>query len=206
VTVLLKQPEIGICWGSVAPATLVEIIEAAARNGFPTITLDPVHYYDSIEAGINGTALRRRLTDAGVRARVVDGIWTGIAGLPSEPVKVGDNLMKRYDATACLEVAQALDAPIINFGHYLADPVPRAAIAEGVGAACRLVADSGVTIVLEFILESGMPSVTEAQAVSRWNAANQMSASLSIPGTGRAQAPRWRICVRCRQEQSRPSS
>lgn len=162
----MDLPVIGLCWGSVSPASLVETIEAAARHGFPTITVDPVLYYDGLEAGVDAAGLRRRLTDAGVRVRVIDGIWTGIAGLPSEPMQVGDSLMQRYDVVACLEVAEALDAPIISFGHYLGDPVPRAAIAEGVGAACRLAGERGVTIVLEFILESGMPSVAEAQAVA----------------------------------------
>lgn len=160
------QPEIGLCWGTVAPATLAETIEAAARNGFPTITVDPILYHDSLNAGIDARSLRRHLADASVRVRVIDGIWTGIAGLPSEPMRVGDTVFTRYDAAACLDVAEALGAPIVSFGHYLGDPVPRAAIAEGVGAACRLAADRGVTIVLEFILESGMPSVAEAQAVA----------------------------------------
>jgi sugar phosphate isomerase/epimerase len=159
-------PEIGLCWGTVSPATLVETIEAAARHGFPAITVDPVLYFDGLAAGLDAAGLRRRLADAGVRVRVIDGIWTGIAGLPSEPVRVGDNLMQRFDAAQCLEVAEALEAPLISFGHYLGDPVPRAAIAEGVGAACRLAARSGVAIVLEFILESGMPSIAEAQAVA----------------------------------------
>jgi sugar phosphate isomerase/epimerase len=161
-----KMPEIGLCWGTVSPATLVETIEAAARHGFPTITVDPVLYYNSLAAGFNAAALRQRLADAGVRVRVIDGIWTGIAGLPSEPMRVGDTLFTRYDAAQCLEVAEALGAPIISFGHYLGDPVPRSAIAEGVAAACRLGATRGVSIVLEFIVESGMPSIAEAQAVA----------------------------------------
>ncbi len=132
------MPEIGLCWGTVSPATLVETIEAAARHGFPTITVDPALYYNSLDAGLNAAGLRKRLADAGVRVRVIDGIWTGIAGLPSEPMQVGDTLFTRYDAARCLKVAEELGAPIISFGHYLGDPVPRAAIAEGVGAACRL--------------------------------------------------------------------
>ena len=160
------MPEIGLCWGTVSPATLVETIEAAARHDFPTITVDPVLYYNSLDAGLDAAGLRKRLSDAGVRVRVIDGIWTGIAGLPSEPMQVGDTLFTRYNAAQCLEVAEALGAPIISFGHYLGDPVPRAAIAEGVGNACRLAADRGVTIVLEFIVESGMPSIAEAHAVA----------------------------------------
>ena len=160
------MPEIGLCWGTISPATLVETIEAAARHGFPTITVDPVLYYDSLGAGLDAARLRRHLSDAGVKVRVIDGIWTGIAGLPSEPMRVGDTLFTRYNAAQCLEVAEALGAPIISFGHYLGDPVPRDAIAEGVGAACRLASTGGVTIVLEFIVESGMPSIAEAQAVA----------------------------------------
>jgi sugar phosphate isomerase/epimerase len=161
-----SAPEIGLCWGTIAPATLAETIEAAARHGFPAITVDPVLYHDSLKAGLGAPALRRLLADAGVRVRVIDGIWTGIAGLPSEPMKVGDTVFTRYNAAQCREVAEELGAPIISFGHYLGDPVPRAAIAEGVGAACRIAAQGSITVVLEFILESGMPSVAEAQAVA----------------------------------------
>ena len=98
----MDLPVIGLCWGTVSPATLDETIEAAARHGFPTITVDPVLYYNSLEAGLDAADLRRRLSDAGVRVRVIDGIWTGIAGLSSEPVQVGDNLMQRYDVAECL--------------------------------------------------------------------------------------------------------
>jgi sugar phosphate isomerase/epimerase len=161
------QPEIGLCWGTVSPATLVETIEAAARHGFPTITVDPVLYYDSLKAGVDAASLRRRLSDAGVQVRVIDGIWAGIPGLPeSGATLVNGNLMHRFDATQCTEVADALGAPFISFGHFMGDPVPRAALAEGVGAACRAAASRGVSIVLEFIVESGMPSIAEAQAVA----------------------------------------
>jgi sugar phosphate isomerase/epimerase len=62
-------------------------------------------------------------------------------------------------------VAEALEAPIVNVSHFGAAPAPLEATAESVGAICRQAAGRGVTIVLEFVPDSGNPSIAHARAI-----------------------------------------
>jgi sugar phosphate isomerase/epimerase len=161
----MKLPDIGLCWGTINQANLIEMIEAAARHGFPTISFAPNLYHDALEAGFDRAALRRRLTDAGVRVRVIDGVSTGLPGLPDDPIPYRGRWLRRYDPAGCIEVAEAVGAPIVNVSHYRGDPVPLAVIAEAAGAASRLAAEHGITIALEFIPDSGIPDLAAGQAV-----------------------------------------
>jgi sugar phosphate isomerase/epimerase len=74
--------------------------------------------------------------------------------------------MKRFDIAGCLEVAEALAAPIINVSHYGAAPAPLAETADAIGAACLLAARSGMTIVLEFVPNSGDPDLGFAKSIA----------------------------------------
>jgi sugar phosphate isomerase/epimerase len=161
----VTAPIIGLAWGTVHQANLLETIEVAARHGFPTLQIPPDIYLDCLAAGTDAKAIRRRLADAGVSVRVVDGVTGGLPGMPTEPVMFKGQAMQRFDIVACLDVAEALEAPIINVSHYGAALAPLEATAEAVGAACRLAARSGITIVLEFVPDSGNPSIGNAQAI-----------------------------------------
>jgi sugar phosphate isomerase/epimerase len=159
-------PPIGLCFGTVHQANLVEMIEAAARHGFPTLQVPPDVYFACRDEGISAAALRRRLADAGVRVQLIDAITTGIPGMRTEPVQFKGRTMPRWNAAACLEANDALEAPVLNLSHYQGQPVPLAEMAEGVGAASRLAARHGVTVVLEFVPDSGIRDVHEAQAIA----------------------------------------
>jgi sugar phosphate isomerase/epimerase len=162
----MAAPEIGLAWGTVHQADLIETIELAARHGFPTLQIPPDIYLDCLKADIDAKALRRQLADAGVRVQVIDGITGGLPGMPVEPVLFKGRAMQRFDIAACLAVAEALDAPIINVSHYGATPAPLAQTAEAIGAVCRQAARSGVTIALEFVPASGDPDVGHARAIA----------------------------------------
>jgi sugar phosphate isomerase/epimerase len=160
------MPAIGLCFGTVHQAGLLEMIELAARHGFPTLQVPPDLYFACRDEGIGAAALRRRLSDAGVRVRLIDAITAGIPGMRSEPVAFKGRTMPRWDAAACLEANDALEAPVLNLSHYQGHAVPLAEMAEAVGAASRLAASHGVTVALEFIPESGIPTIREAQAIT----------------------------------------
>lgn len=162
----MTVPEIGLCFGTVHQANLVEMIEAAARHGFPTLQVPPDLYFACREEGLSATALRRRLSDAGVRVRLIDAITAGIPGMRSEPVQFRGRTMPRWDAAACLEVNDALEVPLLNLSHYLGEPVPLTEMAEAIGAVSRLAAGRGVTLVLEFVPDSGIRTIGEAQAIA----------------------------------------
>lgn len=159
-------PAIGLCWGTIGKASLTELIEAAARHGFPTISIAPSQYHEAVEAGLDGTPLRRRLADAGVQVRVIDAVSLGLPGMPTEPVVMGGRALPRYDAAACIAVAEAVGAPIINVTHYRGEPTPLEAIAEAVGGMCRLAAKSGVSVALEFVPDGGMKDLASARRIA----------------------------------------
>jgi sugar phosphate isomerase/epimerase len=161
----VDQPAIGLCWGTINQASLVEMIEAAARHGFPTIDFAPNLYHEALDAGFDAPALRRRLADAGVQATVIDGVSTGMRGLPTDPIPYRGRTMRRYDAAGCLEIADALGARAINVSHYRGEPTPLDAIAEDAARACRLAAGYGVTVALEFIPDSGIPDLAAGRRV-----------------------------------------
>jgi sugar phosphate isomerase/epimerase len=163
---IMLAPAIGLAWGTVHQANLLETIEAAARHGFPTLQIPPDIFHDCLESGTDAKALRQRLADAGVSVRLIDGVTGGLPGMPSEPVMFKGRAMRRFDIAACLEVAEALEAPIVNVSHYGAAPSPLDATAEAVGAACRLAARCGVTVVLYFGPDSGNPTIGHAQAIA----------------------------------------
>lgn len=161
----MEELEIGLCWGTLLQASLVELIEIAARYDFPTLSISPYIYYASLEAGETGRTLRLRLADAGVRVRVLDAITAGLPGHSSQPITLGGKQFAPADVEACLVIADALEVPAINLTHYKGEPVPFEQLAEGVGAISRRAAEGGAAIVLEFVPDSGFPSLPETQAI-----------------------------------------
>lgn len=161
----MRLPPIGLCWGTINQANLIETIEAAARHGFPTISVTPGIYHDALVAGVDAAAIRRRLSDAGVRVRVVEGISTGFPGQSAAPIAYRGRLLQRYDAAACIAVAEAVGSPFVAATHYQGDPTPLATIAEAVGEACRRAAPGGIGITLEFIPGSAIPDVAAGRAI-----------------------------------------
>lgn len=171
----MEWPPIGLCWGTINQASLVETIEAAARHGFPTITATPGIYDEALAAGFGAAALRRRLSDAGVRVRVIEGISTGFPGQPTAPIPYRGRSLKRYDAAECIAAAEALGAPIVSVTHYGGEPTPLPVIAEAVGEACRLAAARGVEVTIEFIPDSAIPDIAAARTIVETSGAGNCS-------------------------------
>jgi sugar phosphate isomerase/epimerase len=160
--------EIGLCWGSLQNATLPELIEAAGRHGFPTITVRPAAFLAALESGLDEKALRRRLADAGVRVTVIDAISKGLPGMPPpEAVAPALRAVLPPDEETCLRTAEALEAPIVNVAHFTGRPVPLEQMAEAVGGICRRAGGRGLQVVLEFIPDTGLPDLAFAHAVAK---------------------------------------
>jgi sugar phosphate isomerase/epimerase len=159
-------PPIGLCFGTLHQANLIEMIEAAARHGFPTLQVPPDLYFACRDQGMSDATLRKRLADADVRVQLIDAITAGIPGMKVEPVEFRGRKMPRWDAVACLEANDALEAPVLNLSHYLGRSVPLPEMAEAVGAVSRLAARHGVTLVLEFVPDSGIPTIDTAHEIA----------------------------------------
>lgn len=153
----IDELEVGLCWGSLQKASLPELIDAAGRHGFPTLSVRPGDFDAALKSGLSEAQLRRRLADAGVRARVIDAIGGALPGQPA--ASATDN------EEACYRTAEALGAPIVNLNHYRGGPVTRAELVDAIGGICRRAAGRGLRVVLEFVPDTGLGSLVEAFAV-----------------------------------------
>lgn len=159
--------EIGLCWGTIHRASLVDMIELAGRHGFPTISVPPHIYFASLEAGETPASLRDRLSRAGTRVTVIDCISAGMPGMPAGATEFDGQTIPQFDARTCLKVAEELEAPIVNISLYHSQPVPIDEMAGAVGDICRMAAPAGRRIVIEFYPESGIASLQQAHAIAR---------------------------------------
>jgi len=162
----VNPPAIGLCWGTVHQTDLVECIELAGQFGFPTVSITPDIYLQAIEAGMTQAQVRRLLADAGVKVSLIDAITSGVPGMPTDIVMFRGQPVVRHGATVCIEVAEAVEAPVVNLSHYLGTPQPLDQMAEAVGGICREAAQSERTIVLEFVPDSGIRSLGEAAEIA----------------------------------------
>jgi sugar phosphate isomerase/epimerase len=157
----MDELEIGLCWGTLQRASLLELIEAAGRHGFPTLSVQPEAVISGVEA-LGEAGLRKRLRDAGVRVRVLDAIWDALPGQGP-----ADGSAPRSNEEAAYRAGEAVEAPMLNMTHYRGRPTPRGALVEAIGGVCRRAAARGFDIVLEFIPDTGLPSLTETFAIIR---------------------------------------
>lgn len=162
----MEQLEVGLCWGTVYRATLPEMIEAAARHGFPTLSFPPALYLDCLNQGIDARTLRKQLADAGTRVRVVDCISKGLPGMPDDPISFDGKLMPRPDEASCYAMAEDLEAPVVNIAHYGASEVPEAELTDAIGAICRRAGERGLTIALEFVPGTGIRDLETARRIA----------------------------------------
>ncbi len=108
-------------------ATLPELIETAARHGFPTITARPATFAAALKIGFTERSLRKLLADAGVRVTMVDALTKGLPGVP--PRETLDPELRAIlpfdaidppDEETCLRSAEALEAPYVNVSLFMA--------------------------------------------------------------------------------------
>lgn len=165
----MRKLEIGLCWGTLEKASLVELIEAAGRHGFPTLSLRPDMVLDAMAQGLGETALRRRLGDAGVRVQVIDAISAGLPGGRAAAPTHPDGVVSSSTET-CLRVAEVVEAPILNLCHYSyfeGGPVMLPEMIDAVGAISHEAARQGRRVVMEFVPHTGIPTIGDALAIMR---------------------------------------
>jgi sugar phosphate isomerase/epimerase len=170
----MEAPDIGLCCGTVMKAGLLELIEVAARHGFPTITVRPATFAAALEQGVDEKALRRRVRDAGLRVTMIDALTRDLPGAaipdisdPKLRALLPDEVFFPPDQETCLRAAEVLEAPFLNVTHFGGTPGPIGAMAEAVGAICRNASQHGVTIALEFVPGTGIPDIGSADAIAR---------------------------------------
>lgn len=162
---MFEALEIGLCWGTLQRAALAELIEAAGRHGFPTLSVRPDMVQSALESGLSDRAIRQRLQDAGVRVRVIDALSGGLPGMNAAPTQIGGRAPQRPDAETCFRMAEIVEAPLINISHYRGDTVPIDRMAEAIGAISRKAAERGLALVIEFTPDGGIPDLGTAYAI-----------------------------------------
>ena len=168
--------EIGLCWGTLQNANLPELIEAAGRHGFPTLSVRPDSVLGLIESGLSEAALRKRLADAGVRVRVVDALLAGLPGMAErQALEISGGRLNPADETACFRAAEAVGAPIVNIALFGGGPASADELAEAIGAVSARAARRGLSIVLEFI---------PGTAIADLHAARDIAAACGAPNCG----------------------
>ena len=168
----MEAPKIGLGCATLMSASLVELIEIAARHGFPTMTARPAAFAATIEQGMSEAALRRLLKDAGVEVRMIDALNC----LPGESTLDPNDPNQRHlpreaffppNEETCFRAAEVLESPIVNVTHFAQKPVPIEQLIEGLGAVCRRAEARGLEIALEFIPGTGMPDVVTTDRIAR---------------------------------------
>ena len=158
--------EIGLCWGTLQNAGLLELIEVAGRYGFPTLSVRPDSVLDCLESGTSEAALRQRLSDAGVRVRVIDALSADLPGM-EEMTAAARRANQRLpaDESLCFRVAEIVRSPIVNVALFGGQPAPVAALAEAIGQTARRAAQRGLDIVLEFVPGSPIADIRVARTI-----------------------------------------
>lgn len=173
--------EIGLGMANFMSASLPELIDLAARHGFPTITVRPSAFVQALEGGLNEKTLRRRFTDAGVRATLLDPHIGGLPGVP--PPETMEPAMRAFltaDEETCFHCAEVLELPVINVVHFRGQQLPLEQMAEAVRALCDRAKVHGLQVALEFLPETGLRDLPFTQAVIAASGASNCGITLDF--------------------------
>ena len=151
---------LGLCWGTVPRAPLSALIDAAADEGFASISVSPEQYG---AARRSAAELRSRLADCGIEVEAVDPALTWLPGLDARP---GTGLLS-YEVSELIDGAVALGARWINAAAALPGSWSEAEITECFAKLCAQAADAGVGVLLEFVPWSTVGDLPSAARVVR---------------------------------------
>lgn len=154
-----------LCWGSVPQADLMQLVDLAARHGFPEVSVRPSQFTQSSVDRERLVAQCRRL---GVAVGVIDALMThlpGSAGPDRAPTSWRRHMVGLEE---CLEAAVGLGARTLNIAHYLGDPsADRGAMAAAVHEVADRCATHGIGVSVEFIPGTGIPDLGAAADIVR---------------------------------------
>lgn len=159
--------ELELCWATVRPSGFEQLVAAAADGGFTTVCPNPVQYLAALSAGWTDASIRHLLQDRGIGVAVIDPLVGGIAGAPA----IGDvpkafRWLFEITETDCYRAAEALGASTINVAPFLGSPVSEQAMVDSLGALCRRAADHGLTVAVEFMPGTGVPTLGAARRIT----------------------------------------
>jgi sugar phosphate isomerase/epimerase len=174
-------PAIGLCWGTVRQASLIELIDVAGLRRFPTISVPP-HIIDlCLASGATVASLRRRLADAEVRVTVIDALTRDLPGAPS-PDEVPPIWRHNwtYGLDDLVRMAEALEAPTLNVTHFLGKPVEPQVMAEAIAALAERAGRHGLTLSLEFMPGTSLATLASTARIVQLSGASNVGLMVDI--------------------------
>jgi sugar phosphate isomerase/epimerase len=174
-------PSIGLCWGTVRQASLLELIDVAAQCGFPTITVPPNIFELCLASGATVASLRQRLAGAGIRVTVIDALTRDLPGsrsIDEVPAIWRDNW--KYGLDDLIRIAEALEAPTINVTHYLGKPVTPHDMVRAIAGLGERAARHGLQLSLEFMPETSLASLPATAKIVQLSGAANVGIMLDV--------------------------
>jgi len=150
VTDLKSQSLLGLCYGSLAAVSSRELIRIAGAHGFKSLMLLPDT--DPPSAG----EMRRWLNESGIQRVVLDGV---MGMLPRCRFAAEHGITAEHHFRA----AELYSVNCFNVPHYQGDPTtPVAEFAHALRPFCERAARSAITVSLEFLPGTGIPTLERA--------------------------------------------
>jgi len=156
---------LGLCWGSVPGASVLEMARVAAANGMVALAVI-VDQFASATCGVAET--RRELRRLGVRVAVIDPLIQPLPGAPAV-ADVAEPRLRRLVGISqadCWRVGEALEAAAINLTHFLGGPVELARMQDAVAGLAEANHARGFATTFEFIPGTGVPDLATAAALT----------------------------------------
>ena len=157
--------QLELCWGTVERASLIELLGAADRAGYGSVTVTPRSYLQL--SGRDTRSVRSFLADRPLRVHVVDAILGGLPGSPrAEQVEPRFRPLFEYSSAQCFDVAGHLNAAAVNVAHFLGAAVGLDALSDAVAGLAAEARSRGVLITVECIPGTGIPSLSAAHRIA----------------------------------------
>ena len=174
-------PDIGLCWGTVRQASLLELIDVAGLHRFPTVSVPPQIVDRCLASGATVASLRRRLADAKVRVTVIDALTRDLPGAPS-PDEVPPIWRHNwtYGLDDLVRMAEALEAPTLNVTHFLGKPVEPQVMAEAIAALAERAGRHGLTLSLEFMPGTSLATLASTARIVQLSGASNVGLMVDI--------------------------
>jgi sugar phosphate isomerase/epimerase len=158
---------VGLCYGTVMDAGLMEMIDAAGHAGFDSVSVSPGLYQAARTSGRTDTDLRRALDEQGLEVAMIDPLISVFPALP--PIDSVSAFMQKllsFGEEDCFAAAEALGSPLVAMAQPAGGEVPVAQMIDIVGATATRAATRGLRIGVEFIANSrGLGTLEVARAI-----------------------------------------
>lgn len=165
--------ELSLCWGTLQDADFKTLVQTAATAGFSGVTLNTILCADARQAGISYADMRTMLADNGLFVSNID----PTPGWSHPRVELpGDEFFPRLSRSQLddvFELANEVDADLINAPVIFTEESSEQAITDGFGALCVRAATLGIHVSLEFMPISPIADLpSAARVINQVNADN----------------------------------